>query len=170
VRPLAGLRLELGVDWDQWSVLKAIDVFPQDIYILNIPSIDRYKVPAMSIALNLRDTFTLRLGGEYTLAGFPLTLRAGYIFERGAARDEYTSVLAMDDDKHVITFGAGYAIRGWRLDLLFAQSFSATRVVDFGASQSMQVNPINPTGAAAIGGGSYSSSFSVLGVGVSKEF
>jgi long-chain fatty acid transport protein len=170
VRPLEGLRVELGFDYDTWSMLDAIKAFPKDIYILNIPSIDRYKVPPIGIGVNLRDTFTIRLGGEYTLARLPLTLRLGYIFDRGAATDEYASAMSMDDDKHVLTTGIGYELRGYRFDVTFAQSFSGTRVVDFRESRAYQINPINPVGAATIGGGSYSSSFSLLGLGVSKVF
>jgi long-chain fatty acid transport protein len=170
VRPIPSLRIELGVDYDQWSLLEAIRVFPQDIYILNIPSIDRYKVPDLAIGVNMRDTFTLRLGGEYTLSRLPLTLRLGYIFDLGASEDAYASALSLDDNKHVLTLGVGYNLRGYQVDLTFAQSFTGTRSVDFRESKSMQINPINPSGAVAIGGGSYSSTFSLLGLAVGKTF
>ncbi len=170
LRPLPGLRVELGFDYDTWSMLDAIKAFPKDIYILNIPSIDRYKVPPIAIGVNLRDTFTIRLGGEYTLPRLPLTLRLGYIFDRGAATDAYASPMSLDDNKHVVTLGVGLELRGYRLDATFAQSFSATRIVDYRESLAKQINPINPAGAATIGGGSYSSSFSLLGLGVSKAF
>jgi long-chain fatty acid transport protein len=170
IRPLPELRVELGFDWDQWSTLQAIEVHPRDITIFNIPSIDRYQVPDLAIVLKLRDTFTVRLGGEYFFRRFPLVLRAGYIFERGAATDEYASVLAVDNDKHVVTLGAGYAISGYRVDLVFARSFSGVRRVDFRASQTRQVNPINPTGAVPVGGGAYDTAFTLLGLGVCKTF
>ena len=170
VRPVDELRLELGFDWEQWSAMRAIEVFPKDIYILNIPSIDRYKVPALATLLNFRDTFTVRLGGEYTFARFPLALRAGYIFESGAAAGAQMSVMAIDNHKHLLTLGLGYTVGGYRLDAMFARSFSGTAVVDFRESSALQVNPINPKGAVGVGGGSYKAAYSLIGLGVSKSF
>jgi long-chain fatty acid transport protein len=169
-RPLPNLRVELGFDYERWSVLDAITVKPKDIYILNIPSIDRYKVPDLEIPLSFRDTFTIRLGGEYTLAPVPLVLRGGFIFERGAVDDAYASVLAMDSDKYMLTLGLGYTWAGYRMDLLYAHEFRPVRDVDFRDSRSLQVNPINPTGAVAVGGGRYEGSSDVLGIGVTKAF
>jgi len=170
VRPRPNLRVELGLDWDRWSMTQSIKLHPKDIYILNLPSIDRYKVPDMENVFNFRDTVTLRLGGEYFFTRLPLVLRAGYIFELGAVQDRYASVMSMDSNKHVLTVGAGYSLAGYRLDLMLAQSFSGTRVVDYRESDSRQINPINPTSAAAIGGGTYKSSFTLLGLGLGKSF
>jgi long-chain fatty acid transport protein len=170
LRPLDGLRVELGFDWEHWSPLDAIRILPIDIYMFNIPSIDRYKVPEQKIVLNFHDVFTVRLGGEYYLQPVPLILRAGYIFERGAVDQEYASVLAMDSDKHLLTVGLGYVLWGYRLDLVYAHAFSPERVVDFRESKSPQVNPINPTGAAMVGGGTYQSSIDIIGIGASKAF
>jgi long-subunit fatty acid transport protein len=150
--------------------MEAINVYPQDIYILNIPSIDRYKVPPLAISLNFRDTFTVRLGAEYAFARFPLALRAGYIFESGAAAGSQMSVMAIDNHKHLLTLGLGYTVAGYRLDAMFARSFSGASVVDFRESSAMQINPINPKGAVGVGGGSYRSAYSLIGLGVSKSF
>ena len=170
VRPVRGLRLEVGFDWAQWSVLDALRVVPTDIYILNIPSIDRYKVPLQAIMLEFRDTFAFRLGGEYFLEGLPLILRGGYIYERGAVEEAYASVLAMDSNKHIVSVGLGYVLFGYRVDVLYSHQINPERVVDFRESKSPQINPINPTGAAMVGGGTYSGSINVLGLGVSKAF
>jgi len=170
VRPLEGLRVELEVDWEQWSATQSIQVFPKDIFILNIPSIDRYRVPTLQTPLNFQDSVTVRLGAEHTFQRIPLTLRGGYLFERGATQQAYASVGSMDSDKHVITLGVGYAVAGYRFDLMVARSFSATRVVDFRESKSLQVNPINPTGAVGVGGGTYHSDYTVFGIGAHKSF
>lgn len=169
-RPLPGLRTEIGFDWERWSTLDSIKVKPRDIYILNIPSIDRYKVPDLAIPLAFRDTFTVRLGGEYTLGPVPLTVRGGFLYERGAVESAYASVLAMDSDKFMLTLGLGYSWAGYRFDLLYAHEFKPTRDVDFRESKSLQVNPINPTGAVAVGGGRYASSSDIIGIGVAKAF
>jgi long-chain fatty acid transport protein len=170
LQPLRGLSVELGFDWERWSMLQAIEIKPKDIYILNIPSIDRYKVPDLEMALGFRDTFTVRLGGEYTLSQLPLTLRLGGIFERGAVDPKYASVMAMDSNKFLLTLGLGYSISGYRMDLFYAHVFSPERVVDFRDSNSMQINPINPTGAVAVGGGRYTAAIDMFGFGASKAF
>ncbi len=167
---LETLRIELGFDWENWSVLDAIRIHPKDIFILNLPSIDRYKVPDLAMILQFRDTFTLRLGGEYTFSRFPLTLRGGYIFESGAVDDPYASILAREDEKHVFTIGAGYTLAGFRLDLFFAHSPSTRRSVASQQSRSMQINPINPEGAVGVGGGTYEQNFSLFGLGLMKSF
>jgi long-chain fatty acid transport protein len=170
VRPIPALRLELGVDWEQWSAFDAIYVDPQEIFILNIPSIDRYRVPTLATPLNFRDTLTVRLGAEYHFSSLPLVLRAGYIFEQGAAEGAAMSVSGLDGNKHLVTAGAGYAIGGYRFDVYFAHSIRSTNVVDWQQSLARQINPINPKGAVTVGGGSYAMSYSLVGLGVSKSF
>ena len=170
IRIIPGLRLELGVDWQHWAELEELRIVPQDIYIHNIPGIDKYKIPEMVILLKLKDTFAVRLGGEYFFDAIPLVLRGGYCFERGSVDDEYAAVLAADPDKHMFSVGASYTVKGFRLDLVLAHVLMASRTVDFRESKSMQVNPINPTGAVSVGGGSYTGFTDVFGVGVSKSF
>ena len=170
IRMIPQLRLEVGIDWQHWSVLEELRVVPKDIYVYNIPGIDKYKIPDMVILLMLKDTFAVRLGGEYFFKGFPLVLRAGYCFESGAVEDEYAAVLAMDPDKHMVTVGASYTIKGYRVDLVYAHIFMNSRSVDFRESVSKQVNAINPTGAVSVGGGSYTGYTDIFGLGVSMAF
>jgi long-chain fatty acid transport protein len=170
VRPIPSLRVELGVDWEQWSAFDAIYVDPQDIYILNIPSIDRFRVPTLATPLNLGDTITVRLGAEYLFSRLPLVIRAGYIFEQGAASGAAMSVSGLDGNKHLVTVGAGYSVGGYRFDFYFAHAIQSTNVVDWKESLAKQINPINPGGAATIGGGSYTMSYSLVGLGVAKSF
>jgi hypothetical protein len=76
----------------------------------------------------------------------------------------------MDSNKVMLTVGLGYAVAGYRLDVLYAHEFKPDRMVDWRESRSLQVNPINPSGAVGVGGGSYSGSADVVGVGLSKVF
>jgi long-chain fatty acid transport protein len=167
--PLPGLRVETDFEWTNWSFTKAITVQPENIYILNLPSIDRFKVPTMEVKLNFQDSYAFRLGGEYRFK-FPLVLRLGYVYERGAVEPKYASVLSLDNDKHVITCGLSYTLWTVRLDVGLARSFSATRVVPLAETQVYQINPINQGGAAKVGAGSYHSDFTLLGMGLAKTF
>ena len=170
IRMIPNLRVEAGVDWQHWSVLEELRIRPQDIYVHDIPGIDRYKIPEMVIQLMLKDTFAVRLGGEYFFEQFPLVLRAGYCYESGAVEDQYAAVLASDPDKHLLSVGASYTVGGFRLDVVYAHLFMSSRSVDFRTTKSMQVNAINPSGAVPVGGGSYTGSSDIFGLGVSKSF
>ena len=170
IRMVKNLRVEAGIDWQHWSVLEELRISPRDIYVYNIPGIDKYKITDMVIQLKLKDTFAARIGGEYFFEKIPLVLRAGYCFESGSVTDEYAAVLATDPDKHMLTVGASYTVGGFRLDVVYAHIFMASRSVDFRESKSMQVNAINPTGAVSVGGGSYSGFTDIFGFGVSKSF
>ncbi len=170
IRMIRNLRLEAGIDWQRWSVLEELRVIPKDIYVYNIPGIDKYKISDMVIKLMLKDTFAARIGGEYFFDAIPLVLRAGYCFESGAVKDEYAALLASDPDKHLVSVGASYTFSGYRVDVVYAHVFMSSRSVDFRESQSKQVNAINPTGAVSVGGGSYTGFTDIFGVGVSKSY
>ncbi len=96
IRMVENLRLEAGIDWQHWSVLEELRVSPKDIYVYNIPGIDKYKITDMVIQLQLKDTFAARIGGEYFFDKIPLVLRAGYCFESGSVTDEYAAVLSAE--------------------------------------------------------------------------
>jgi len=170
IRLVPNLRLEVGFDWEQWSGMEEIRVKPDGVYIYNIPGIDKYEVPDMAMVLHLKDTFAVRVGGEYFVPGVPLALRLGYIFESGAVENKYASVMAWDSDKHMLTVGASYTVYGFRLDLVYAHAFMPSRTVDYRESGAMQINPINPTGAVAVGGGRYSGFIDLVGLGIKKSF
>jgi long-subunit fatty acid transport protein len=162
-----------GVTWERWSVLDAIRVEPIDIVMYDIPSIDRYQVPALEVGVGFGDTTALNLGGEYDLGDLlpvPVTLRGGYMFERGAAEDKNVSVLAWDSTKHVVSLGASVTALGFRVDLVYAHVFLASRDVPLGTSQAMQVNPIRPDLAVSVGAGRYEGSVDILGLGVTRGF
>ena len=167
---LRGLRLELDFEWAKWSDTRAITAEPQDMYINNLPSIDRYRVAALEVPLRFQDSYAGRFGAEYYFSRLPLVLRGGYMFERGAVENKYASALSLDNDKHVVTIGAGYTLWGVRVDVAVARSFSPTRVVDYRESQSYQVNPINQSGAPAVGGGTYQADFTIVSFGVRTVF
>jgi len=170
VRLVPNLRVEAGFDWEQWSVFKELRIKPKNIFIYDIPGIDKYRIPDMVVDLNLHDTFAVRLGGEYALPGLPLVLRLGYVFEWGAVDDAHAAVLANDPDKHLVSVGASVTVARFRIDLGYAHVFMAPRNVDFRKSESKQINPINPTGAVAVGGGRYSGFADLVGLGVERAF
>ncbi len=168
--PLTNLHVEVDFSWEMWSQLDTIDIHPLDIYLYNIPGFDRIKVPDLAVVLKYQDAFSVHLGAEYRLERIPFVLRSGYIFERGATKPEYQTVNSYDSNKHLLTIGVAYTLWGYRMDLAYAHVFFDERTIDYRQSKALQINPVNPEGAVAVGGGNYQSSMNVIGVGVNKVF
>jgi long-chain fatty acid transport protein len=188
VRPVPNLRLELGLDWEMWRQHERIAIEPFDVRVENIAAVGTYELGQVEIPRKLRDTLAIRLGGELKIAEqVPVIVRAGYIFETGASRDEYMSVFAPDKQKHVLTLGLGWETKRFRIDASFAKVFQATATVAPGESCLPQVNPIRsgmaptdpPPGETCvhdddpahvyIGDGTYASGWTVFGLGLSLK-
>ena len=142
-------------------------VDPQDIYIIDLPGIPRYKVPAVSERLGFRDALSVHLGAEYRLGRTGLTLRGGYAYERGAVKELARSVMAHDGNKHLIAAGAGYEVGRIRLDFAYGLFYEPPLTVDYRESTAQQTNPIKPNLAATVGGGRYVSAMHVFSAGLS---
>jgi len=170
VQALPSLRVELGLDWERWSMLQAIKVQPLAMAVLNLPSIDRFEVPAVSVALRLRDSVTLRLGAEYS-APLGILVRWGVILERGAVEEQYASVMLPDNDKLLLTVGLGYRLWDrYQIDLFYARDIRPSRDLPYTESAARQVNPIAPERAVGVGGGHTGVAADLVGLGVQARF
>jgi long-subunit fatty acid transport protein len=192
LRPLAGLRVELDLRWERWSSASSdcpaaqlggsqaapaapsgceILISPKDIFILEIPGIPRYKVPDLAERLGYQDALSVHIGAEYRLPlrVLAMTVRAGYAFERGAVPAAARSVIANDPDKHFVTLGGSLTFGRLRLDAGYGLVASASAAVDYRQSEARQTNPINPSDAATVGGGSYTLVGHIVGVGLEVE-
>ena len=70
-----------------------------------------------SIEQNYRHTFGAAIGGEYKLNN-KWTLRAGYQFDQGAARDDYRTSRTPDGDRHWFSAGTTWKMgEKWSADL-----------------------------------------------------
>jgi long-chain fatty acid transport protein len=186
-RPSRRLRAELGFDWEMWSQHEEITIEPDGVRVEDQAGVGIYELGPMVIPRNLDDTFALRLGLEARPLNAPLDLRAGYAFETGSAPDEYLSVLTVDATKHMLSLGASYTIGRARLDAVFGHVFVADREVEPGTSCVPLLNPIRsgqdpmpPAEGEAcvhdgdpehvyVGDGTYSSSWTFVGLGLSVE-
>ncbi|MBW2734898.1 MAG: outer membrane protein transport protein [Deltaproteobacteria bacterium] len=162
------LRVEGDVVWEQWSSLDAITFDPVDITILQLPGVGDYRIPPSKEPLGYQDSVSFRLGAEAQVSRY--VLRAGYGFELGATPLASTSVLSQDFNKHLLSVGASVEVGRWRMDAAYGVLFTAEREVDYRESDVPQVNPVNPEGAATVGGGRYSQSHHMLALGVSVRY
>lgn len=173
VRPIPKLRLELGFDYEAWSMQKSITLRPHGVHLDNVPGIGTYYLGPTAIPLGRTDSFSAHLGIEWTppftgVLRRKLDLRAGYLFESSSTPDAYVSVLNPDGMKNMIT--AGFSTHIWKLrfDVGYAHIFMPDRTVT--DSQALQANPVRPSLAVPVGNGHYSIVTDILAAGVNGVF
>ncbi len=111
VRPVPGVAIEAGVDWEAWSMQDELKVTPHDVRVEGAAGVGTYDFGPLAIPRRLKDTIALRLGVEAEAAP-GLFLRAGFVHETGASPDEYLSVLTVGTEVRPIidvTLGRFYA-------------------------------------------------------------
>jgi long-chain fatty acid transport protein len=164
-RPLDTLRVEVGFDYEAWSMQKDFTIQPHNIYIDGVPGIGRYYLNTMHVTRGLNDSISLHLGAEWEAVRRRLVVRAGYLFETSATPDETMSVLTSDGQKNMVTLGLGVKLFGpIRFDVGYGHVFYPDRNVT--NSKSLQVNPIQPALAVPVGNGLYKIDTDVVSVGL----
>lgn len=164
------LDVELAAVWEGWSVMEAIEVNPNDISVTDIPGIGSIPVGPMTVPLNWRDTWSVRLGADLKLDG-PVTPRAGYTFETSAVPDETYSVFLADNVKHMVSAGASIRLSdSVSLDAALAAYLMGARTIT--NSQWRQVNPTDDQGKVTtiVGNGHYTQRYIAGGLGVRIAF
>ncbi len=167
------LRLEVAVVYESWSVQQDVYVRPRETWLTDGLGFLDYEVGELSTPRHMRDTVSVRLGGEYMFDD-RFQMRLGGYWESGAFDNAYLSPLTIDSDKIVVA--AGFSARidaGFFADVMvgYAHLFPH-RVRD---SQVHQKNPIRPQmpaegmqpdGAPAVGNGDYSYTAPFVGLGI----
>ena len=174
---IENLNLELAVVWETWSLEQQVSVSPRDVWFANaLGGGLQYQVGPLSIPRNMRDTVSVRLGGEYTVDNL-VQIRLGGYFETGAFNDQWLQALTIDSDKLVVTAGVGIRLdAGFWLDVLVGYAHLFPRNVT--NSSVPQPNPIRPPATAMdpnmrspgdptfIGNGTYNSTAPFFGLGL----
>lgn len=161
--------VELAGVWEGWSVFDEISAKPNDVNVENVSGVGSIPVGPLTLPHNYRDTFSIRLGGDYR-ASQDLSLRAGYTFETGAVPDDHYSVFLPDSDKHMLAAGLSWNLDKWSLDAGTAYYFLADREIT--DSKMRQINPTDADDelATVVGNGDYSSRYFVFGLGANYRF
>jgi long-chain fatty acid transport protein len=169
-RPIKPLRLEIGFDYESWSIQDRFTITPHNIYIDHVPGIGQYYLHTMYEERHLDDTFAIHLGGEIEAVPNRFIVRAGYLLETSATPDATASVLVPDGLHNMIAVGLGLKMGPMRFDVGYSHIFTLDRDVAFGASQSYQVNPIQPNLKVGVGGGHYHVSDDIIAGGLEGRF
>lgn len=180
VRPVERLEIEVAAVWQAWSSVEDIlieevdvelDVKDEPIWDLLIPPDQRAVDDSFTLPAGLRDTISLRLGGELDATdGF--AVRAGGFWESGAFPSSTLSVALVDSDKVQIGGGAtGWlADRRFRLDGGFAWIFLPTVTVDDSTVTQVDAGVLPGTVPLVVGNGVYESHGWIAGAAVSWAF
>lgn len=162
--------LELDVTYEAWGSSQAFGP------IVTVPDVGAYKDIQAVVAHGYEDTVGLRAGGAYNIdvGGAVVSLRGGAYFDSSATKPATTRLDFDTLAKVAGTFGLGYGVGAFRLDVGYAAVASVPRVVgkDAGA-----IRPSNwakggdPVGAddlplPAINEGAYRGFTHVVSVGL----
>ncbi len=167
-RPFRRLRVELGFDYEAWSMQKDLTIQPHGIYIDGVPGIGKYYLNTMHLVRDLDDSFSVHLGGEYEAIRDRLVVRAGYLFETSATPNATATVLTADGLHNMVSLGLGVRVGPVRLDVGYAHLFTADRTVT--NSKSLQLNPINPSIMVPVGNGTYKIDADIVSAGLDARF
>lgn len=181
VRPTKGLRLELAAVIEGWAIHDKIEILRGSKNGVNLKNVagfpESYPIGDLTVNRSFRDTFSLRLGGEYGGGGhtFNWKIRAGASYERAAIPNKYLSVLTLDVDKVTLSAGLSIGFYGVSIDVLYAHVFGIPTSVDptqagLYALSPVRADPNDPVTKTAINGGDYTLQANVIGLGLSYKF
>lgn len=174
--PLPELQIEVAGAVEGWAMHDSIVMTPDGIGIRDIPGFPNpYRIPVQTIPRNFQNTYSVRLGGEYTYQlddEMGLAFRGGASWESSAIPPEYLSVLTIDTDKVTLGAGLGLAYGAWRFDAVYAHVFGFD--VDLPPDEAriplLQPLAANQPDPYYINGGSYSARANVVGIGLTVNY
>jgi long-subunit fatty acid transport protein len=102
--PDDSFAVELAFVWEEWSNNQQIVFHPKDV-VFTTP-VDDIPLQDIIISTHWRNSYSVRLGGQYQLLPDLLLVRAGGYYERGAVPKNYLSAFSLDLDKIGVTLGA----------------------------------------------------------------
>jgi long-chain fatty acid transport protein len=161
---------ELSGDWQGWSVNKELAASPNEISVTGLPGIGELPVGPLTIPLNWKDSFSVRLGADLNIHE-RITPRFGYAFETTAIPDSSYSVFLADANKHALSTGGTFIISdSVTLDAGFAYYIMPKRTIT--DSQWRQINPTDDEGKVTliVGNGEYRQAYIAGGLGVNVGF
>jgi len=167
---LPTLRVELDGIYERWSVLPEIRVKTHDIYV-NLGG-QKGKVNDIVFDKSFQDTFGARVGADWQVLPERVTVRAGYLHETSAIKDDHRSVDFGNWQRDGVSVGTSLQFFGAWLDFAYAHHFLPTVTVT-DSTVVQQTSP--PIGAAVsessvVGNGTYSASMDIFSMSLRVPF
>ncbi len=162
-------RFDIEIDawYERWGRHKNIEIVAHHVRVTNPPLVNDSPVDDFNIPRNMKDTWGLSIGSDVEIIPL-LTLRAGFLFETGAADDKTYSVFLHDAMKFAPSLGLSFHIPYTRIDLGYMHIFQVNKTITNGTFK--QYNLVYPEGAIATNNGKYTSYYDLVGVGVEFSF
>jgi long-chain fatty acid transport protein len=145
---IENLVIEAAAVYEMWSMQNDVSVHPRDVWFANAlgGGLRDYQVGPLSIPRNMRDTISVRLGGEYRIDD-RVQLRLGGYVETGAFTDQWLQALTIDSDKIVISGGVSVRVdAGFWIDAMVGYAHLFPHTVTNSAVP--LPNPIRPATTA----------------------
>jgi long-subunit fatty acid transport protein len=161
--------IEADFVWEQWSRMDAF----------RMATTERAEGPGLAIdpiniALERRwkDTYSVRLGGQWNAIPDWLTARLGGWWESATQPNAYTTVDLPGFSRFGIGFGLSTSIYGFEIGMAYAHVFQMDRTVEAGTGLIRQqlVGPEMMIEGYAVNEGKYQSSFDIITVGISVDW
>ncbi|HET9989559.1 MAG TPA: outer membrane protein transport protein [Kofleriaceae bacterium] len=108
-RAMPELEIEANVVWTNWAQFKKLDIV--------VPATTGTGTMTISTDEEYQNTFSGRLGVEYTLPDQGLGLRAGFIYDPTPIQAQYLTVRLPDVDRYIVTAGTSKAFGKYSVHL-----------------------------------------------------
>ncbi len=163
--------IELNFVWEQWSQL---DAFTLDFGVDEIDVFgSRIALQRIDIVRNFKDTYSVRLGGQWNVLPRLLTLRLGGLWESAGLPHGYSSVDFPSFERFAISGGISVAWRGVELSLAYSRVFQLPRAVGTSEARLTQQRMTfegEMVDGCPVNAGVYHSSYDVFAFGLGVHF
>jgi long-chain fatty acid transport protein len=174
VRPATGLRLEVGLAVELWSLHKGTTITPSGVAVsgpnLGGPGVARsIDLAAMKIPAGDRTTFAPSLAVEWH--GPSVMLGAGVAYETSAFPAGEVSVRAHDAPKVLIGAGGGWEDDGWQIGASFGAVVMSDVDVALDVGQVPLLQPLRePVVASTVNAGAYRGRYLLAGIRFARRW
>lgn len=124
----------------------------------------------LTIPYKWKDTWGLRLGGDYHVLAELLSVRAGLSYESRAIPTAYMNLDAWAVTRFGLHAGATVKLGKLKLSVAYAHIFFGSVTVPVGQGRVTEIVSVNPENAQAVNEGDYTASLNVLSVQANYAF
>ena len=103
-----------------WSTFDAINIHADNPQTQTV--LDNAEILPNPVVRDYRDTWTVRLGGEYRFDD-TWTARLGYAFDQTPLTDKHLDPILPDADRHFLTAGGSFRYRDFSVDAAYSAVF-----------------------------------------------
>ena len=164
--------IEMDFVWEHWSMLDAfrLDFLDDE---LNLWGSGTMELQPVKLARHYRDTYSVRLGGQWNVLDERLVVRAGVYWESGALKNAYSVVDYPAFERVGLGVGLSTEWYGVELSIAYSHVFQLPRDVAEGEGRIIQQR-MSSSGevfaGAVVNEGHYESSYDVIAIGLALHF